>query len=150
MTAAAAPGARRGFALALVLAALLLAGALAAGAVAAALQGTRDAVGAVARASALAAAERALTLAIAPSEWDSAWSAPAPPGLVAVRAHARGVEGDTVRVVRLDDSRFLVIAEARAGGPSSLAARVRLSLLVALDPLRRPRRSAAHSWSTMP
>lgn len=140
---------RRGFALAVVLAALVLAGALAAGALWAARFGMRDATGAAARVTARGAAERALTLALLPPEWDSGWSAPGAPGLVGLRAHANGGSTDTVRVVRLGAGSYLVIAEASVGAPPP-SARARLSLVVVLDSARRPRRIAAHAWSDMP
>jgi hypothetical protein len=141
---------RRGFALAFVLAALVLAGALAAGALWTARLGMRDAAGVVRRAAARAAAERALTLALLPPEWDSGWTSTGAPGLVGVRAHADGEVTDTVRVVRLGAASYLVIAEARAGVPPVAPAHVRLSLAVVLDAARRPRRIAAHAWSLMP
>lgn len=141
---------RRGFALAFVLAALVLAGALAAGALWAARLGMRDATGAIRRSAARAAAERALTLALLPPEWDSSWSAAGPPGLVGVRAHAEGDVTDTVRVVRLGAGSWLVISEARAGAPPLSPARARLSIVVMLDAARHPRRIAARAWSIMP
>ena len=141
---------RRGFALAFVLAALVLAGALAAGALWAARLGMRDAAGAVRRAAARAAAERALTLALLPPEWDSGWASPGAPGLVGLRAHVYGEVTDTVRVVRLGAASYLVIAEARSGVPPAAPARARLSLVVVLDAARRPRRISAHAWSIMP
>jgi hypothetical protein len=142
--------ARRGVALAMVLAALVLAGALAAGAVMAAGQAMRDASGAVARAAALAAVEGALARAITPAEWDTVWSAPGPAGFVALRAHAAGADADTVRVIRLDASTFVLLAEARAGIAGALGARARLSLIVALDGSLYPVRAARHSWAAMP
>lgn len=141
---------RRGVALAIVLAALVVAGALAAGAVMAAGQAMRDAAGAVARAAVLAQAERALALAITGAEWDSAWSAPGPPGLLAVRPHASGAATDSLMVVRLTDESFLLLVEARAAGPPALAARVRLSLFVVLDASQHPVRAGGHAWAPMP
>jgi type II secretory pathway component PulK len=140
----------RGVALAIVLAALVVAGALAAGAVMAASQGMRDATGAVARAAVLARAEGALALAITSPEWDSAWTAPGPPGLVAVRPHGSGAITDSVMVVRLTDESFLLLVEAAAAGPPSLSARARLSLLVVLDAARHPVHAGGHAWSPMP
>jgi hypothetical protein len=137
-------------ALAMVLAALVVAGALAAGAVMAASQAMRDAAGAVARDEVLAEAERALVLATGGAEWDSSWSTPGPPGLVAVRVHAAGAITDTVLVVRLSPESWLVLAEARASGPPAVAARARLSIFVALDAAQRPVRAAAHAWAAMP
>ncbi len=141
---------RRGVALAIVLAALVVAGALAAGAVMAAGQAIRDAAGAVARAAVLARAERALALAITGPEWDSAWSAPGAPGLLAVRSHVSGAITDSLMIVRLTDENYLLLSEARAAGPPALAARARLSLLVVLDAARRPVRAGAHAWAPMP
>jgi hypothetical protein len=143
-------GGARGFALAVVLAALVLAGALAAGALWAARLGMRDAAGAVRRVAARTAAERALTVALLPPEWDSSWAAPGAPGLVGLRVHTDGDVVDTVRVVRLGTGSYLVIADARAGAPPLPAARARLSLVVMLDARSRPRRIAAHAWSIMP
>ena len=141
---------RPGFALAVVLAALVLAGALAAGALWAARLSMRDAGGAVRRAAARAAAERALTLALRAPDWDTSWSAAGAPGLLAVRAHTDGEVSDSVRVVRLSAGSFLVIAEARVGRAPLAPARERLSLIVVLDASRLPRRITAHAWSIMP
>ena len=141
---------RRGIALALVLAALILAGALAAGAVMAATQSMRDAAGRLARLRALAAGEQGLTRAMNPPTWDTLWTAPGPPGLVAVFAHTSGFELDTTRVIRLTPLTYLLISDSRTLSPLTLSAHARLALFVVVDSAGHPSRPSAHSWTQLP
>jgi len=142
--------ARQGLALALVLAALVLAGALAAGAVMYATQSMRDAAGAVARLQAAAAAEQGLATVSAPTAWSPSWSLPGPPGPLATIAFSNAHAVDTVRVLRLSPTTYLLLSESRTLSPITLSAHSRLSLLVTIDSTHSPHPITNHSWADLP
>ena len=142
--------ARRGVALALVLAALVLAGALAAGAVMSATQSMRDAAGAIARVHAAAAAEQGLALVAAPPIWDSTWTLPGPPGPLATIAFTDPGVVDTVRVLRLSPTTYLLLSESRTLSPLTLSAHSRLARLLTVDSSYSPHAMATHAWLEMP
>lgn len=141
---------RRGIALALVLATLVLAGALAAGAVMQAAQSMRDAAGSLERLRALAAAEQGLAIAASPAGWDTTWSAPGPPGLVALRSTIAAAVVDTTRVLRLTPATYLLLSESRTLSTAALSAHARLALLLVIDSTGHPVRTAGHAWTPMP
>jgi type II secretory pathway component PulK len=142
------PSRRRGVALMMTLGAIAVIGALIVGVLFSALLERRAAMEQLLRARALDAAELALAATIAPTAWDSSWSAAPTPGIVANRSYSLPAPDviDSVRIAKLSSRFFLVIADARVGLSPLAFARRRLSLIVVLDSAQHPAPARSHAW----
>jgi hypothetical protein len=132
----------------MTLGAIAVIGALIVGVLFSALLERRAAMEQLLRARALDAAELALAGTIAPAAWDSAWSASAARGIVAVRAYPLIAPDavDSVRIAKLSSRLFLVISDARVGLSPLAFARRRLSTIVVLDSAQHVAPARSHAW----
>jgi len=136
------PRDRRGAILIAVLVIVAVLGALAAGSFFAALHEERIDTGAMIRARALAAAERAAYTIISPQSWRSSWNTAPPVRQVAsISEQVAGGATATAEVWTLSPFSALVIARGDAGRPPRNARR-RVSLLLTLRPPRMPKAAA--------
>lgn len=126
-------GSRRpGIALLIALVTMSLVGALAAGLLLAAMRERRDGADAIRRVRALAAAESGAAELLAEGAWPAAWLATPARGAVGVREYRTGDGAlDSVRVLRLSLSTFLVASRGIAGVGASQARR-RIGVLLDL------------------
>ncbi|MDQ6828355.1 MAG: hypothetical protein M3081_05760 [Gemmatimonadota bacterium] len=137
---------RRGLALAIALGAIVIIGALIAGAFFAATQEYRSTRGSLAQVRALTAAEFGLHAVMRPGDWQTSWNAMAVGG-TAVRAYAPGDgSADTVHIVKLTLSSFLVISEGQSTATAGEQARRRVAALVVLDAGGSATLARGRSW----
>jgi hypothetical protein len=130
-------GERRGFALALAIAAMVVMGTLIAGIFFASTQEYRLGRNALLQARALTAAEHGLLAVATPpptGRWEPLQFASLAPGATAPPLEVVPGDGsiDTVRVTRLDVASYLLVSEARAGAQQGARARRRIAALVRL------------------
>jgi hypothetical protein len=132
----------------MTLGAIAVIGALVIGVVFSALLERRAAMEQLLRARALDAAELALAGTIAPSAWDSSWSASPARGIIATRSYALMAADaiDSVRIAKLSSRLFLVISDARVGLSPLAFARRRVSMIVVLDSAQHVAPAASHAW----
>ncbi len=123
---------RRGFALAVALAAIVIIAALITGIFFATTQDYRIGRNSALQTRALTAAEYGLNVVRSSGQWDPSWNTSAN-GVLAIRSYSPGDGGvDTVRVTKLNDGQFLVVSEGRAGIATGAQARHRVGTLVTL------------------
>ena len=128
---------RKGFALALAIAAMVVIGTLITGIFFASTQEYRLGRNALLQARALTAAELGLLAVATPlpaGRWDPIRFAALAPGATAPPIELLPGDGsiDTVRVTRLDDVSYLLVSEGRAGSERGARARRRIASLVRL------------------
>lgn len=136
----------------MTLGAIAVIGALVIGVVFSALLERREVMQELLRARALDAAELALGHFIAPTGWDSSWSATPARGVIARRAYALPAADamDTVRIAKLSSKLFLVVSDARVGLSPLAFARRRVSMIVVLDSAQHPGPAHSHAWLELP
>ena len=139
---------KRGVALIMTLGAIAVIGTLVIGVVFSAMLERREALQQLLRARALDAAELALAAVIAPSMWDSSWSASPSRGIIAQRPYALTASDaiDSVRVAKLSARLFLIVSDARVGLSPLAVARRRVSMIVVLDSAQHPAPARTHAW----
>ena len=136
----------------MTLGAIAVIGALAIGVVFSALLERREAMQQLLRARALDAAELGLAQLIAPTVWDSSWSASAIRGVLATRSYSLPTVDaiDSLRIAKLSSRLFLVVSDARVGLSPLAFARRRVSMIVVLDSAQHPVPARSHAWLELP
>jgi hypothetical protein len=126
---------RRGFALAVALAAIVVIGGLIAGIFFASTQEYRIGRNTILQSRALTAAEYGInrTLMIGSGGWNQQWNTTASPGVIATVGYTPSDGSlDTVRIINLTHGNFLVTSTGMAGTVGGAQARRRVAQLVAL------------------
>lgn len=125
---------RKGFALAVTLAAIVIIGALIAGILFASMQGFRQGRNSLLQTRALTTAEYGLNRVTTSGEWNPNWNNQATGTLVATRAYPSNDGGiDTVRVTKLGANAFMVTSEGFAGTVAGAQARHRIGAVLTLN-----------------